>query len=550
MSPPLYIQGHSDTGRQREQNEDCFRIQQRPDGSWVLVVCDGMGGHEAGEVASAVASQRIVDVLVSSPTAQPPRALYDALMEANQAVVETAIARGTPGMGTTAVAAWVLGDRCYVGWVGDSRLYQFRRGRLIERSRDHTRVEQMVQHGILTPEQAKQHPDAHVLLRAIGGSAGVQQGFKPEVWNEPLELQAGDVLLLCSDGLYDLIEDAELYPLIERRDCLNAVDTLIRAANARGGTDNITAILLVAGQPDVPAMGSAPPSALRRDTIPEAPRVVVPGTSTAPHRGEAIPEVPQVASTDASGWPAPRQTLPETPLVAAPEAPAPSDLHGMPPEAPREDTSSRAAPASFEPPRVQHPVGSDVPQPRPMGTAPSGSGALRPAGVTGPPGNSRRVPMLWAMGLAAGMLLVGGLLGWVFGRGSSGEDSGPGSVMAASAASASGPGVGTNVPSASPDAGPSKVAMGGPPAPTPLPATPPGAEAGARDGGPATGGAVADPVTTPAPLVTPPVPAPAATPAPKSKKKAASSAQPVPSRPRPAAPGAPASGSAAEGQGT
>jgi protein phosphatase len=475
MSPPLYIQGFSDTGRQREQNEDCFRVQQRPDGSWVLVVCDGMGGHEAGEVASAVASQRILEVLVSSSTAQPPQALYDALMEANQAVVETALARGTPGMGTTAVAAWVLGAHCYVGWVGDSRLYQFRRGQLIERSRDHTRVEQMVQHGILTPEQAKHHPDAHVLLRALGGSAGFQQGFKPEVWNEPLELQAGDVVLLCSDGLYDLIEDAELYPLIERRDCLSAVDTLIREANARGGTDNITAILLIAGHPDVPAVVGSTPAASCRDTLPGVARVMVSEPARPSLRGEALAEGVGVASVDASVRPLPRQTLPETPLVAAAEVPAPAYRRETLPET---------------------------------------------------PGNSRRVSMWWALGLATGMLLVGGLMGWVFGRGSTTGVSGsaPGPARAASAAVASG---GTLV-GVEPllDAGPSTAVSGAPSAPVPLP------------------------LAAPVPAVPPSPSAPVATPAPKPQKKTGAAAPPAPSRPEPATPGTPTSGSASGGQGT
>ncbi|WP_309896162.1 protein phosphatase 2C domain-containing protein [Archangium sp.] len=268
MSLPLYIHGGTDVGRQRTQNEDCFRVAAQPDGSQLLVVCDGMGGHEAGEVASQVASDRIIQVLSAASPDNPPRTLYQAFVEANQAVVETARSRGVEGMGTTGVIGWVLGGRCYVGWVGDSRLYQFRDGALIDRTRDHTRVAQMVAHGILKPEEARHHPDAHVLVQALGGSAGVQKSFKPEVWTEPLELRAGDVLLLCSDGLYDFIEDPELYPLIEGRDYQDAVTRLIHLANERGGADNITAILLVVGQPEVPRMTKAPQEA-RRETLPE-----------------------------------------------------------------------------------------------------------------------------------------------------------------------------------------------------------------------------------------------------------------------------------------
>jgi protein phosphatase len=268
MSLPLYIHGSTDVGRQRERNEDSFRIAAQPDGSQLLVVCDGMGGHEAGDVASQVASDRILEVVAASSPEDPPRAICQAFVEANQAVLEAVHTRGAKGMGTTGVLGWVVGGRCYVGWVGDSRLYQFRAGALIDRTRDHTRVAQMVSHGILTSEEARYHSDAHVLVRALGGSPGVQKSFKPEVWTDGLELRAGDVVLLCSDGLYDFIEDHELYPLIEGRDYQDAVSRLIQTANERGGADNITAILLVVGQPEVPRTTAAPREE-RRETLPE-----------------------------------------------------------------------------------------------------------------------------------------------------------------------------------------------------------------------------------------------------------------------------------------
>ena len=299
MSLPLYIHGSSDVGRQRAQNEDSFRVSAQPDGSRLLVVCDGMGGHEAGEVASQVASDRIVEVLNASSSDNPPSALYQAFVEANQAVLDAASTRGAPGMGTTGVIAWVMSSRCYVGWVGDSRLYQFRAGGLIERTRDHTRVAQMINHGILTAEEARNHPDAHVLVQALGGSPGVQKSFKPEVWTEPLELRSGDVVLLCSDGLYDFIEDHELYPLIEGRDYQDAVTRLIQMANERGGADNITVILLVAGQPEVPRTAKGPQEA-RRETLPDGMPMLAPAPEPvpvppAPRRREPVAPVPPAA---------------------------------------------------------------------------------------------------------------------------------------------------------------------------------------------------------------------------------------------------------------
>ncbi|MFL5351989.1 protein phosphatase 2C domain-containing protein [Archangium sp.] len=314
MSLPLYIHGSTDVGRQRSQNEDSYRIAAQPDGSQLLVVCDGMGGHEAGEVASQVASDRLVEVISASPPDNPPRALYQAFMEANQAVLDAALTRGADGMGTTGVVAWVMGSRCYVGWVGDSRLYQFREGAPVDRTRDHTRVAVMVSHGILKPEEARNHPDAHVLVRALGGSAGVQKSFKPEVWTEPLELRAGDVVLLCSDGLYDFIEDPELYPLIEGRDYQDAVTKLIQTANERGGGDNITVILLVAGQPEVPRRAAVPQQA-RRETLPDGmPMLLAPEPASAPVVRET-PVAPSGPVVQAPPAPEPRKR--DAPVVAA-----------------------------------------------------------------------------------------------------------------------------------------------------------------------------------------------------------------------------------------
>ncbi|WP_375766739.1 protein phosphatase 2C domain-containing protein [Archangium gephyra] len=309
MSLPLYIHGSSDVGRQRAQNEDSFRVAAQPDGSRLLVVCDGMGGHEAGEVASQVASDRLVEVLATSPSDNPPAAIYQAFVEANQAVLDAVVTRGAPGMGTTGVIAWVMSSRCYVGWVGDSRLYQFRAGGLIERTRDHTRVAQLITHGILTAEEARNHPDAHVLVQALGGSPGVQKSFKPEVWTEPLELRSGDVVLLCSDGLYDLIEDHELYRLIEGRDYQDAVERLIQTANERGGADNITVILLVAGQPEVPRTAKGPQEA-RRETLPDGMPMLAPEPAVqaepAPEPRKRVPAAPVVPAARAEAEPAGR----------------------------------------------------------------------------------------------------------------------------------------------------------------------------------------------------------------------------------------------------
>lgn len=278
MPEHLYVHGDTDVGQQRSQNEDSFEVARRPDGVWVLVVCDGMGGHEAGDVASRVAARRIRDSLEQSDSGSVPRRLYDALVAANNDVVAEAEKRDQPSMGTTAVAAWIDGDKCWVGWVGDSRFYLFRRGVVVDASVDHTRVQELLDMDLITTEQAKNHPDAHVLSQALGGGPAAQEGFKPSVWEEPVHVRHGDVLLLCSDGLYDHFDHGrEIYGLVQGTDYRTAVDVLVQTANQMGGHDNITVVIGVVGQPKV-RFTSAP---TLMDTV-EGPAMVPPPPGSAP----------------------------------------------------------------------------------------------------------------------------------------------------------------------------------------------------------------------------------------------------------------------------
>lgn len=256
---PVYVHALSDVGQQRTVNEDAVRTAALGPEDWLLAVCDGMGGHEGGRVASSVAADHIVRALRDAPPGgNPTDAIYNALAGANDAVCVEAAERGLPTMGTTAVVARIIGRQCWLGWVGDSRAYHFRGRQLLDRSQDHTRVAEMLARGILTPEQAKQHPDAHILTRALGGGKEAGEGFKPSAWNEPLELQTGDYLLLCSDGLYDLVQDEEIPDLVAGLDATVASERLVATANERGGHDNISVVLAVVGVPEIPALGPAP----------------------------------------------------------------------------------------------------------------------------------------------------------------------------------------------------------------------------------------------------------------------------------------------------
>ena len=236
----------TDVGRLRDGNEDSLFV-----GSSVFAVADGMGGHQAGEVASAMALEPI-GVLDGRPFADADdasRALVTAMEEANRLVVERSRSNADlRGMGTTLTAVVVHGDRLVAAHVGDSRAYLLRAGEAISQlTTDHTLVERLVREGRLSRDEAGEHPQRNVITRAIGNDPEVVVDALP-----PLQLQAGDRVLLCSDGLTGPINDADIQTLVEAvGGGQDAVDALVAAANEAGGPDNITVILLeVEGGPD------------------------------------------------------------------------------------------------------------------------------------------------------------------------------------------------------------------------------------------------------------------------------------------------------------
>ena len=288
-----HVHGLVDPGRERELNEDSLLNERLPDGSLLLVMCDGMGGPGAGDRASAVAVAGIADIVRSQPDAEAFRTLHAALGAANEAVLREASSRPGIPMGTTAVAARVIGDQCWVGWVGNSRLYHLRDGQVLDRTVDHTRVQRMVESGALAPHEARDHPDAHVLTMALGGNTQAQASFQPAVWQSPLQLEQGDVLLLCTDGLSDLVEGREFYPLIGGLSPDQAAARLVAEANRRGGHDNIAVTVLVHGDPVIPPSSQGLPAA--------PPAVGAPGsqpTGEVPGSGPPVEE-PEVLTAEA-----------------------------------------------------------------------------------------------------------------------------------------------------------------------------------------------------------------------------------------------------------
>jgi serine/threonine protein phosphatase PrpC len=258
----------TDVGRERDHNEDSHGEFVLDDGSLVLVVADGMGGHEGGEVASQIAVEAIGHIARHSPASDPREKLHNGFLVAHQRVISQADKTGKTGMGTTAVAVLVRGSEAYVAHIGDSRLYHLRNGVVAWMTGDHTRVQRMVSMGILSPSEAKHHPDANIVTRAIGhGVSADGAPLEPEVQAEPLLLQPGDVMVLCSDGVYDDVTDAEIAAIALTKPPQEAAAALVALANERGGHDNITVTVLQYGERSaasaVPAavLGSASPAA-------------------------------------------------------------------------------------------------------------------------------------------------------------------------------------------------------------------------------------------------------------------------------------------------
>lgn len=224
--------GLTDVGRQREANEDNLVLA-----SPVFAVADGMGGARAGEVASRIAAETFRDPRDSSRS--PEQQLEQVAQEANRRIYELALRdQSRRGMGTTLTATLVDGDAVSVGHVGDSRAYRLRDGELTQLTQDHSLVAELERSGQLTPEAAEHHPQRSIITRALGPEPEV------EVDTHTHPARAGDVYVLCSDGLTGMISDSELATVLRAAPSLeSAAEALVRAANQSGGKDNITVVL-------------------------------------------------------------------------------------------------------------------------------------------------------------------------------------------------------------------------------------------------------------------------------------------------------------------
>ena len=229
-------------GRRRDMNQDYMYTSTTPVGSLpnLFVVADGMGGHNAGEYASRFTVDKMVEVISQNRQQEPVAAMKEALTEANSQLLEEAGADPSKsGMGTTVVAATVIGDLLHVANIGDSRLYVIDHEAIRQITRDHSLVEEMVRLGEMDKAAAKVHPDKNIITRAIGVTRELAVDFFE------VDLRPGDMILLCSDGLTNMVEDEEIKEIVlEQKNIVEKAEKLINTANENGGKDNITVVLI------------------------------------------------------------------------------------------------------------------------------------------------------------------------------------------------------------------------------------------------------------------------------------------------------------------
>lgn len=236
----MKIYAMTDVGRKREVNQDYVYVTDEPIGPFpnLLAVADGMGGHKAGDFASKFTVTVLRRELEKTTIDRPEDILKSVVVTANNKLIEAAATDvKLEGMGTTLVAATIIGNTLYFANVGDSRLYLIN-DKIRQLSQDHSLVEEMVRLGGIKEEEAKNHPDKNIITRAIGVKADV------EVDVFEYRLKKGDIILMCTDGLSNMVEDEDMFDIVKgSRDIVEAVLMLIEKANSNGGRDNIGVVM-------------------------------------------------------------------------------------------------------------------------------------------------------------------------------------------------------------------------------------------------------------------------------------------------------------------
>ncbi len=257
----IYTAALTHPGMRGKNNEDRYAVSafrtnsdaQKP--SVLAIVADGIGGHLAGEVAAEIVVNTLQQLVADSNGEDPLEILQKGFEQANQAVFSRAQEnQDQMGMGSTCVCAWIIDDQLFAASVGDSRLYLLRSDRILQLTTDHTWIQEAIQYKIITPEEARHHPNAHVIRRYLGSEFYTQPDFRLRLLSnesdeesqahQGMRLLPGDSILLCSDGLTDLVEAHEIRYALRTYEREKALTQLIGLANKRGGHDNITTVLL------------------------------------------------------------------------------------------------------------------------------------------------------------------------------------------------------------------------------------------------------------------------------------------------------------------
>ncbi len=259
---PLHIAALTHPGSAGRLNEDRFAVssyclsQDDPTLSVFAIISDGIGGHHAGEMAAEIAVETISHMVSLSDARQPLETLDNAIQVTSDAIaVKAKDDTQRLGMGTTCACAWVIGGQLFTASVGDSRIYLLRNGSPTQLTVDHTWVQEAVERGILQPQEARKHPNVHVIRRYLGSPNTPQADVRMRLAkdesdtqsrsNQGLRLLPGDLLLLCTDGLTDVVEDAEIEPAIHGLELQPAAQALVDLAISRAGKDNLTVVLML-----------------------------------------------------------------------------------------------------------------------------------------------------------------------------------------------------------------------------------------------------------------------------------------------------------------
>ena len=238
----MRVYSATDVGQKRKMNQDYVFVSENPVGNLpnLFVVADGMGGHNAGDFASSHAVQILVDEIRKDADFNPIKVLRHAIETANTAILDRAQKEeGLRGMGTTIVAATIVGHYAYVANVGDSRLYLIQ-GKIRQITKDHSLEQEMVRMGEIKPEEARNHPDKNIITRALGAERTVDIDFFD------LKMEPGSTILMCSDGLSNMVEDSKIEEIIldQTNELPKKGERLLSEANRNGGKDNIAVILV------------------------------------------------------------------------------------------------------------------------------------------------------------------------------------------------------------------------------------------------------------------------------------------------------------------